>query len=140
MHIAQSTEAVVDQDAIVNLASARKRWNRETARAVITAWRTSGETARAFCASRGFPVKRLENWVTKLRREEQQGREAPTREEIVFAPVQVVDAPVISEPVIEQSKSIPGRIEVIFSTGVRLILPEQFDASSVRILAEVFGC
>ena len=140
MPIAQSTKAIVDQDAIVNLASARKRWNRETARSVIAAWRASGETARAFCATRGFPVKRLESWVTRLRREERQANVAPPRGDVVFAPVQVVERSAVREPVAEPPIGSSERIEVIFPSGVRLSLPEHFDAASVRTLGEVFGC
>lgn len=136
----QSLETVIDQSAIVSLASARKRWNRETARAVIASWRESGATARAFCTVHGFPVKRLESWVTRLRREERSSAKKSSGAEVLFAPVKLVDAPVMVDAEGEVAGGACERIEVIFPTGVRLSLPGQFETESVRRLAEVFGC
>lgn len=40
-------------------------------KAEIAAWRASGDSAREFCAGRGYPVGRLYWWSSQLKRAEQ---------------------------------------------------------------------
>lgn len=100
---------------------ARSRyWREDEARAVIEAWKQSGETVAGFCRWNGIAAARLSRWRARL--------DAPT--EVKFHPVRLVHDP-----------SVRGRaeIELTLPGGVAVRLAPGFAAEDLRRVLAVLG-
>jgi hypothetical protein len=95
-------------------------WREDEARAVITAWKQSGETVAEFCRANGVAAARLSRWLVRL--------EGPT--DVRFHPVRLIP-----------DSSVRGRaeIEVALSGGVAVRLAPGFDAEDLRRVLAVLG-
>lgn len=108
------------------------RWRAEQARAVMTAWRESGLSRRAFAEREGLKVARLDYWAGRLRDlDRRSGIEADERERSAFVPVQIV----------EHGAHLPGGgpscVEIVLPSGTQLRLPEGCSPRRLGQLLEV---
>jgi hypothetical protein len=89
-----------------------KYWSEAEGRAVIEAWRRSGETAPVFARRHGLRSNRIKYWAGRLSRPEEP---APT---LALVPATVVGAELavvirIGEVTIELSSAAPAQIAAI---------------------------
>lgn len=68
---------------------AQGQWTEVEARAVLAAWRKSGQSVQAFAKERGIVPQRLRWWKAKL---DGKSTAVSARAEIPLVPVRVVDA------------------------------------------------
>jgi transposase-like protein len=94
-------------------------WREEDARAVVAAWRASGESVSAFARRHGVERRRVARWIRRL-----EAMAAPH-----FHPVRVTGA-VDPEP-------LAAAIEIELASGERIRLPPGFDADDLRRLFSV---
>jgi hypothetical protein len=86
----------------------------------IDEWRTSGLSIRAFCARHGLTTANFYNWRRILERR--------AAEQVMFAPVQVVD---------DALPTHNSALEVILSDGRAVRVAPGFDAATLRQLLAV---
>lgn len=91
---------------------------------VVEAYRRSGQTRRAFAATRGMSVGTLYKWVRRWSHERPEPR---------LLPVRVVAAPAV--PVLSMME--PPSIEVVLPRGLRVLAPVH--ATTAAIVALVRG-
>jgi hypothetical protein len=95
-------------------------WREAEARAVIKAWRLSGETLAGFCRAHGVARARLTRWIARL------GRPAPAP--VPFLPVRVTE-----------TAATGAEIEVDVPGGVTVRLGPGFDTDELRRVLSVLG-
>lgn len=108
------------------------RRNRDQIAQILEEFRQSGQTQREFAASRDFAVSSLVFW---LRQERLRGNgEAPVKEAPVPAWVQAVPVPE-PEPLPRSAPSSQSKpFHLRLPNGLRLRIPADFDAASLRRL------
>jgi hypothetical protein len=94
-------------------------WREEEARAVVAAWRASGERLAVFARRHGVQPRRVARWHRRL------DAAAPMH----FHPVRVIGA-VASPP-------SPAAMEIELPHGERIRLPRGFDTDDLRRLLAV---
>jgi transposase-like protein len=94
-------------------------WREEDGRAVVAAWRASGESLSAFARRHGVRRGRVARWIRRLE----------TVAPLHFHPVRIIGA--LDAP--ESSAAI----EIERPTGERIRLPRGFDADDLRRLLSV---
>lgn len=94
-------------------------WREEDAKAVVAAWRASGESLSAFARRHGVERRRIARWSRRL----------DTAAPLQFHPVRVTGA---FDP-----KPSPAAIEIELPSGERIRLPRGFDADDLRRLFSV---
>ena len=94
-------------------------WREEDARAVVAAWRASGDSLSAFARHHGVQRRRLARWIRRLE----------TAAPLHFHPVRVAGA-------VDPQPS-PAAIEIELPSGERIRLPRGFDADDLRRLFSV---
>ena len=101
--------------------ASRLYWQEEDARAVVAAWRASGESLSAFARHHGVQRRRIARWIRRL--------EAATS--LHFHPVRVTGA-------VDPDASVGG-IEIELPSGERIRLPRGFDADDLRRVFSVLA-
>ena len=105
-------------------------WREVDARAVLEAWRESGETMATFARRHGIQRGRLERWSRRLRE---------SGPEVRFHPVRVVSAPASPE-----RTGASNHIELQLATGHRIRVAPGFDPEDLRrvlfVIGQVEGC
>lgn len=94
-------------------------WREEEARAVVGAWRASGESLSAFARHHGVQPRRIARWNRRLE----------TAAPLHFHPVRVTGA--------VDPKPSAAAIEIELPSGERIRLPPGFDADDLRRLFSV---
>jgi transposase-like protein len=94
-------------------------WREEDARAVVAAWRASGQSVAAFARHHGVQRRRIARWIRRLE----------TAAAVHFHPVRVTGA--------ADTNPTPGTIEIELPSGERIRLPRGFDADDLRRLFSV---
>jgi hypothetical protein len=94
-------------------------WREEDARAVVAAWRASGESVSAFARRHGVQARRIGRWKRRLE----------TAAPLQFHPVTVTGA-VPSSPAAMS-------IEIELPCGVHIRVPPRFDAEDLRRVVSV---
>ena len=89
-------------------------WREEDARAVVAAWRASGESLSAFARQHGVQRRRLARWIRRLE----------TAAPLHFHSVRVTGA-------VDPMPSATA-IEIELPSGERIRLPRGFDANDLR--------
>ena len=89
-------------------------WGEEDARAVVAAWRASGESVSAFARRHGVQRRRLARWIRRLE----------TATSVRFHPVRLTEA-------IDAAASASA-IEIELTSGERIRVPRGFDAEDLR--------
>lgn len=107
----------MSQSITVRKAVSSGYWHEEEARAVVAAWRASGERLAVFARRHGVQPRRLARWHRRL------GAAAPVH----FHPVRVIGTPSPS----------PAAMEIDLPHGERIRLPRGFDADDLRRLLAV---
>jgi hypothetical protein len=96
-------------------------WREEDARAVVAAWRASGERLSAFARHHGVEPRRIARWNRRL----------DTAAPLHFHPVRVTG--------VVAPKTYPAAIEIELPSGERIRLPRGFDADDLRRLFAVLA-
>lgn len=91
----------------VGRVASLRYWQAEDARAVVEAWKESGDRLSAFARRHGIKPRRLSQWATRL--------EAAS-EAISFHPVQVVEAP-------PRERAQRDPIEIVLGEGYSVRVP-----------------
>ena len=104
-----------------------KRANREEWAKRVELWRRSGRAGGAFAAELGVKESTLRHWKWKL----DQWKGQPRRPMAGAAFVQVAPVEI---PVVEAGAE---RIEVVLLDGVRIRVPAQFEAATLRRVLDV---
>jgi hypothetical protein len=99
----------------------RAEWARR-----IEEWSSSGLTGAEFAAEVGVKESTLRHWKWQLDRKARSRARKPTF--VRVAPVEVRAVPVVVEP-----------IEIVLRGGIRIRVPERFDAGALRRVLEVVG-
>lgn len=102
---------------------AQRYWRESAARAVIEAWRQSGEPLAAFARRHGMPRQRLGRWVRRL---------AGSRRRVRFHPVRLVERDA-SEVV--QGGGAP--IEIEWASGRRVRVMPGFSGEDLARVLEI---
>jgi hypothetical protein len=95
-----------------SLPTSSKYWSEAEGRAVVDAWRRSGETAPAFARRHGLQTKRIKYWSERLSRGE---REPPTLSLVpatVMAP-DLVAVIRVGDVAIELASATPEQVAAI---------------------------
>ena len=95
-------------------------WREEDARAVVAAWRASGESVSAFARHHRVQPRRLARWIRRLE----------TATPLHFHPVRVAGA-------IDNAPSRTPAIEIELPSGERIRLPRGFDVDDLRRVCSV---
>jgi len=103
----------------VREVAGRAYWHEDEARVVVAAWRASGEGLVEFARRHGVDRRRVGRWAQRLAEPE------PVR----FHPVRVREE--------EASPAQGGAIEVDLPRGLRIRLPQGFEAEDLRRLLSV---
>ena len=98
---------------------AARYWGEDDARAVLNAWRASGESLSAFARHHGVQRSRLARWIRRLE----------TGALVRFHPVRVTGA--------AHPTAWPATIEIELPSGERIRLPRGFDTDDLRRLFSV---
>ncbi len=109
----------MSQSVTVREAVSSGYWHEEEARAVVAAWRASGERLAVFARRHGVQPRRLARWRRRL------DAVAPLH----FHPVRVIGA--MAPP------PSPAAMEIDLPHGERIRLPRGFDADDLRRLLAV---
>ena len=96
----------------------KRRWREEEARAVMSAWRGSGETMWAFARENGLVAQRLYRWSRQLR----------GKQRAAFHPVRLVG---------DRRLTGDRRIEIELLDGRRVRVGEGFSAEELGLVLEV---
>jgi transposase-like protein len=131
-----STSSTIEGNGATEWAppSERLRWGEAEGRAMVEAWRRSGDSPAVFARRHGLEDMRVRRWIARV------GRTrvvvpAP-KPTITFAPVQVVEA---TRPVDAQVASLASTIEVVVGRAV-VRVAAGFDEALLRqvlvVLAE----
>ena len=94
-------------------------WREEDARAVIEAWRRSGDSLSAFCRANGFAAARVSRWLGRL----------DGAESVQFHPVRLTHEPTAA----------PADIEVELPGGITVRLPPGFAVEDLRRILGALG-
>jgi len=102
----------------MRLPTSSRYWSEAEGRAVIEAWRRSGESRSAFAKRHGLQTKRLRYWAGRLSR-----AEGPART-LTLVPATVVGAELsavirVGEMTIELSNATPDQVATIAQALVR---------------------
>jgi hypothetical protein len=110
--------------------------NREIWKKRIERWAESGRSAREFADDTGVNVHSLRHWKWKLGAETRrdQGQPTPSRK---AAFVEIL-APVATggDGALAERASAAEPIELVLAKGLRIRIPERFDATSLRRLLD----
>jgi hypothetical protein len=90
--------------------------------ALVREWETSGETRPVFAERHGVSLPRFDYWRQQLRRERQRARGD------AFAPVRVVA---------DVAAPVTGAVDLVLSTGDRLIVREGTTPELLRTVVEL---
>lgn len=101
--------------------ASRTYWREDEARAVVAAWRASGESLSAFARRRGVERRRIARWLGRL-------ETAPAMQ---FHPVRVAG--------IVDATASPAAIEIELPSGERIRLRRGFDADDLRCVFALLG-
>jgi len=108
-----------------------RRWRKEQAEVIIAAWKQSGLRMREFGEQHSLPLKRLQRWSSKLRREAGPAPiPCPT-----FLPVKIAPPKLAQQPASERRAM---RIEL--PSGVCIELDDDFNATALRRLVQALEC
>lgn len=110
------------KNGVARVASLRY-WKAEDARVVVEAWKESGERLAVFARRHGIKPRRLSQWATRLE---------PLSEEIVFHPVQLVQAP-------SDKRAQRDPIEIVLGEGCSVRVPAGFAAQDLERVLGVLG-
>jgi hypothetical protein len=114
---------MLEKDATVAEVAAIRHWRKADARALIGAWRQSGQTLSAFARTYDVHPERLARWHRLLRTE--------PPEAVRFHPVRVRTAE-------RRSDGDDDRIELVLRGERTIRVPRGFDAEDLRrVLAVV---
>lgn len=106
-------------------ASRSPYWHERDARAVVDAWRRSGETLSGFCRTHGLSPQRLSRWAARLDRD-------PA---VRFHPVRLTDA---------GAGAARAILEIQLPGGAMVRLPAGFALDDLRRILSAFesasGC
>lgn len=92
--------------------------------APVTAWRSSGQSVREFCAEHGYSAKLLQWWASHLRR---RGKDAAATKKVAFA--KVARAPAVMAE--GKAGSILVRLECAW-----VEMPAGSDGSTLRMVLD----
>jgi len=108
-------------------AAVEKRyWREADGRAVVTAWRRSGEPLSSFARVHGVKAQRIAWWATRL--------QASASEPVRFHPVRLLESASSS------GKASGEAIEVVLADGRRVRVPAGFVAEDLaRVLRVLEG-
>ena len=95
-------------------------WHEDDARAVIEAWRGSGDSLSGFCRANGLVAARVSRWLARL-----DGPEA-----MQFHPVQLTHEPTVAAA---------AEIEVDLPGGITVRLPPGFAVEDLRRILGALG-
>jgi hypothetical protein len=95
-----------------SLPTLSKYWSEAEGRAVVDAWRRSGESAPEFARRHGLRAKRLKYWSKRLSRAEREARTLSLVPATVVAP-DVVAVIRVGDMTIELSSARPDQIAAI---------------------------
>lgn len=107
----------------------RRRWSEADARAMVQAWRRSGESQLAFARRHGLDPQRVGHWVRRLRAEPS-GEDAP----MSFHPVRLVTRGLAGERTGERPP-----IEIVLADGRVVRVPRGVDAGELRLVLTVLA-
>jgi transposase len=101
-----------------------RRWQEGEGRAMVDAWRQSGDSLAAFARRRGLHEQRLRYWVARLA-----VRSTPRAPSLRFHPVQLVDeAGAMDRPAIRSD----DRIEILLPGGRIVRVPPGVATEELR--------
>lgn len=106
----------------------RRRWSEADARAVVAAWRGSGDSQIAFARRYGLDPQRVGHWIRRLG-SETSGEKSALR----FHPVRVVDRGVAI------GAAECATIEIVLTDGRAVRVPRGVEARELRLVLEVLG-
>lgn len=106
----------------------RRRWSETDARAVVAAWRGSGESQSAFARRHGVDPQRVGHWIRRLDSETSGETSA-----LPFHPVRVVHRGVA----VGAAECAP--IEIVLADGRAVRVPRGVEARELRLVLEVLG-
>lgn len=106
------------------------RWPRAFAKREVSAWQASGLSQVAFARTRGYPVKRLSHWISRLRKRNLQGEVSRS-----LVPVRVVG----TLPTDASSGTMRSPIEVELCNGIRVRVQADFDEHAFQRVVAVVG-
>lgn len=95
-------------------------WREEDARAVLEAWRRSGDTLSDFCRSYGVSVSRLSRWAARIKH----------HEAVQFYPVRLSD---------RARRSSDGVLAVELPDGITVRLESGFAVEDLKRVLEAVG-
>src|SRR3990172_2840200 len=114
---------MTDESVAVAGALAARHWREADARAVLEAWRGSGEAIAEYARSRGIHPERLARWERKLR--------PPAAQTVSFHPVRVRG---------QLGNAQPECIEIVLGQEPRVRVPPGFAAQDLlAVLAVLEG-
>jgi hypothetical protein len=113
---------VVEESVAVAGALAARHWREADARAVLEAWRESGETITEYARNRGIHAERLARWERKLR--------LPAAQAVSFHPVRVTG---------QLGSARPAYIEVVLGQEPRVRVPSGFAPQDLRAVLAVLA-
>jgi len=102
----------------------RRRWSEADARAMVQAWRRSGESQLAFARRHGLDPQRVGHWVRRLR-SEPSGTSAP----MSFHPVRLVNRARPGEGTGERPP-----IQIVLADGRVVRVPRGIDAGELHLM------
>jgi hypothetical protein len=113
---------MVDESEAVAGALAARHWREADARAVLEAWRESGETITEYARNQGIHAERLARWERKLR--------TLAAQAVSFHPVRVRG---------QLDNGRPEYIEVVLGQEPRVRIPRGFAPQDLRALLAVLA-
>ena len=114
-------------------AMGKGRWSKRAGRAMVEAWRRSGESRAAFARRHGLGAHRVKYWLDRIEGQGNGAQPSARRQsaEVTFAPVRVVDA----DPA---QVSAPVALEVVIGAAV-VRVPPGFDEQHLRRVVSAIG-
>ena len=106
------------------------RWSKKAGRAMVEAWRQSGESRAAFARRYGLGVHRVTYWISRLDGLDHRARQSSHRQspEVTFAPVRVVNA------------ELPSACTLDVVIGAAVVrVPPVFDEAHLRRVVSALG-
>jgi len=118
----------------IRTTTSNKPWSSEQARQILAEQRRSGKSVAGFAKERGLVPERLYWWIRKPQRDGTRAGKELRSPERGMSFVEVSPAPA-SEP--SGGATAQDRIEVVLTSGRRIVVPSGFAAADMQRLVAV---
>lgn len=113
---------MADETVVPTAETTRRHWSESDARAVIEAWRESGQSITQYARSRSIHPERLARWERKLR--------SPRSPTMAFHPVRVMRES-------QRDAQSASLIEVVLGNDRKIRVPHGFAPQDLRAVLAV---